>query len=241
MAGLPLLASLASRRSAAGVPTVSADAPAPRDVAASKARAFEDAPEKAPAKSEKAKVRKSSPAEVSSRRASAPPPSGKRRRVVHARDPRFDDMSGKLDMDMFGKAYAFLDDHREAEVQAMKKEMRQLQKKKRRGKSSVSAREAELMQEVKAREQQDKQRRHIGEMRSMEEKLRHDEREKVRTTGKTPFFHKKGAVRKLVLQKRKEERKGKPIRDKQEERREKKKAGKEKRKLPTRRISREMP
>merc|ERR1712048_1375597 len=100
--------------------------------------------------------------------------------------------------------------------------------------------EAEIMAEIQRRQAQDKQRKHLGEMRSMEQAVRQEEREKVRSTGKMPYFHKRGAIRQKVLEKRKEGRKGKgQVRDKQEERREKKVSGREKRRLPTRRITAE--
>ena len=92
-----------------------------------------------------------------------------------------------------------------------------------------------LRGEVKRRENQDKQRRHFGEMRAAEQELRAGERQKVRESGKTPYFHSRGDVRKLVVQKRKEATKGPGVRDKQAERQERKAAAKEKKRIPQRR------
>merc|ERR1711972_707776 len=108
----------------------------------------------------------------------------KRRRTALARDPRFDDMSGQLDVDMFHKSYAFLDEYRDSELASIKKAVNTLRKKKgwRRTKN-IEARREDLTLELRKRVQQDKQRRHFGELRSAELALKAEEREKVRTTG----------------------------------------------------------
>lgn len=152
-------------------------------------------------------------------------------------EPRFDDFSGSLDVDLFQKSYAFLDEYRETELENLKKEMTSLRRKgRKKGRMNAQdqAFEADLTKEMQQRVQQDKQRRHLGEMRSAELSLKGEERKRVRETGKKPYFHSKGAVRQLVIQKRKQEKKGE-VRDMREEKREKKMAGRDKKKIPVRR------
>mmetsp|Transcript_11816 Transcript_11816/g.31189 ORF Transcript_11816/g.31189 Transcript_11816/m.31189 type:complete len:240 (+) Transcript_11816:109-828(+) len=222
---LPLLASLARKKAAAAGEDAEKVTPARREKVAK--------PKKVVGK-EKKKVKKGAPAEVSSRRPIAPPQAAKRK-APQARDPRFDDFSGKLDMDLFEKSYGFLEEYRQEELQTMKKEVHSLQKKQRRRANAVDAEQQEtLLAEVRKRVSQDKQRRHLGEMRSAERELRGEERKKVEETGKVPYFHSRGKVRSMVLEKRKASRPG-GGRDKQEEKREKKLAGREKKRLPTRR------
>mmetsp|Transcript_55622 Transcript_55622/g.143286 ORF Transcript_55622/g.143286 Transcript_55622/m.143286 type:complete len:243 (-) Transcript_55622:52-780(-) len=225
---LPLLASLARKRASdGGVASKAhdnAEAPAKKDLGARV---------KKPVAKERKKAKKGAPAEVSSRRPVAPQQKVEKK-APQARDPRFDDFSGKLDVDMFEKSYGFLEEYRQDELKLMKKEVRRLQKQQRKRKSAALAEKAEHINlEVRRRVQQDKQRRHMGEMRDTERGLRADERQKVQETGKVPYFHGRSAVRRMVQQQRKADKKG--GRDKLEERREKKRAGKEKRKLPARR------
>lgn len=180
------------------------------------------------------KVRKGAPIEVSSRQATAPP-RAKRCRISRPRDPRFDDLSGKLDVDLFQKSYAFLEEYRDEELEGMKKEASTLRKRLRRRKSAAGfEREADLGEEMRRITQQDKQRQHLGEMRAAERALRREEREKVRTTGKTPYFHTQADIRARVVEGKRKENK-RALRDRQAERRERKLAGRGKRRLPTRR------
>eukprot|EP00440_Ansanella_granifera_P022046 gb/GFBE01023938.1/.p1 GENE.gb/GFBE01023938.1/~~gb/GFBE01023938.1/.p1 ORF type:complete len:248 (+),score=88.37 gb/GFBE01023938.1/:1-744(+) len=236
---LPLLASLASRRRLAegGEQNDEAKTAEKKEVNKKNTRKPK----------EKLKAKKGAPQEVSSRKAVAPPQGaaaklGAKTAASRARDPRFDEMAGKLDMDAFAGAYSFLEEYRDEELQELKKQKAKLQKmqKKRRFNEEVSAaaaeQEEELHKEIKRRVQQDKQRKHLGEVQDAERALKGEEREKVRTTGKVPFFHKRGAVRKLVVQKKKEGKKGGTGRSKQEEKREKKLAAREKKRLPTRRV-----
>ncbi|CAJ1447534.1 unnamed protein product [Effrenium voratum] len=79
-------------------------------------------------------------------------------------------------------------------------------------------------------------RKHLGQLSDAERSLKKAEQEKVKTTGKVPFFHGRKEARKLLAQKSKEEEKTGSSRNKQEERREKKLAGREKKRLPSRRV-----
>merc|ERR1719343_1016902 len=106
------------------------------------------------------KAKKSSrgaPLEVSSKKPVAPNRMGKRR--VEARDPRFDDFSGQLDMDNFQKHYRFLEDYRASELDDMKKQLSGMEKKRRKKRRATpGADESQLRDELRRRVQQDKQR-----------------------------------------------------------------------------------
>lgn len=227
---LPLLASLAARRSAPG----SGQAPpAPSD-----APAVKHAERRRPQKVKQAK--KGAPLEVSSRKPVAPPigAGGLTKKGLgagKARDPRFDDYSGKLDMDLFSKSYAFLEDYRSAELETLKKDANKLDKLRRKKKKAPGVDEAAeaVSQEVRLRTQQDKQRRRLGEIREATQSLNAEERAKVRLTGKAVFHHKAGHVRKLLKEKRTAAKKG--GRDHESEKRERKMAAREKKRLPERR------
>ncbi|CAK9116449.1 unnamed protein product [Durusdinium trenchii] len=153
---------------------------------------------------------------------------------MRPRDPRFDETSGSYDVDGFTKAYAFLEEYRTEELEKLKEAKQKLNTKKRRKDPDAARKEEELTKEIKCRIQQDKQRKHLGELRAAELSLKSKEREKVKTTGKVPFFHGRKEARKLIAQSKKEK-KGSSTRDKAEERREQKRAAKEKKLLPTRR------
>eukprot|EP00927_Polykrikos_kofoidii_P031112 TRINITY_DN26765_c0_g1_i1.p1 TRINITY_DN26765_c0_g1~~TRINITY_DN26765_c0_g1_i1.p1 ORF type:complete len:273 (+),score=62.38 TRINITY_DN26765_c0_g1_i1:117-821(+) len=232
MAPLPLLASLASRR-----PASVASASNEPSTAASEAWTHWSSGDSPKVKKKtKKKAKKGAPQEVSSRKPVAPNTGVNKRKVV-ARDPRFDDFSGKLDMDLFAKSYSFLEEYQQAEKEELQKKLK-VMKKKRKKKTGSSAPMAEITNEIRQIDQMEKQRRRLDDVRTMELQVKREEREKVRTTGKTPYFHKRGAVRKLVIEKRQDTKKS-HLRSKEAERREKKIAGKEKRRLPTRRISAE--
>mmetsp|Transcript_37880 Transcript_37880/g.82498 ORF Transcript_37880/g.82498 Transcript_37880/m.82498 type:complete len:241 (+) Transcript_37880:97-819(+) len=223
---LPLLAALARKKEAAAAAADGAEeaAPAPKEKVKKVKKAVV-----------KTKVKKGAPAEVSSRRPVAPPQAAKRK-GPQARDPRFDDFSGKLDVDLFEKSYGFLQEYRDEELSKMQKEVRTLQKKQRRRRNPRdSEAQEEIMAEVRKRTQQDKQRKRLGEMRSAEREIRGEERKKVQETGKVPYFHSRGKVRQMVLEKKRESGKARGGRDKEEERRTKKMDGKSKKKLPARR------
>mmetsp|Transcript_79391 Transcript_79391/g.219577 ORF Transcript_79391/g.219577 Transcript_79391/m.219577 type:complete len:258 (+) Transcript_79391:42-815(+) len=233
----PLLASLASRRAqAASTDTATAETGSE----SRRVHRGDAGTGTAAAPKRRAKVQKGAPMEVSSRRPVAPPRTA-RRKAAEPRDPRFDDFSGSLDVDSFQKSYSFLEEYREAELDGLKKKVDTLKKRRKELESEegatlepdAAALEENLSTEMRRRIQQDKQRRHLGELRAAEVALKNEEREKVRKTGKMPYFHKRGAVRKMVQEKKKQEKKG--SRSKQVERRERKAAAREKRKLPQRR------
>merc|ERR1712039_20050 len=95
--------------------------------------------------------------------------------------------------------------------------------------------DAEIHAEMQNRIQQDKQRKHLGEMRDAELSLKSVERKKVRETGKTPFFYSQGAIRKHVLETKRASKKKGSVRDTNAERRERKAAQRDKKRMPARR------
>merc|ERR1711920_1061581 len=95
--------------------------------------------------------------------------------------------------------------------------------------------DAEIHAEVQKRIQQDKQRKHLGEMRDAELSLKSRERQKVRETGKTPYFYSQGAIRKHVLETKRAAKKKGSVRDTNAERRERKAAQRDKKRMPNRR------
>lgn len=180
------------------------------------------------------KRKKGAPMEVSNRRARAPPcrpAASAKKQIIAPRDPRFDDMSGSLDLDLFHHKYAFLEEYRASELEDMRTQVSKLRR--RRDERSRNQ-AAEVEAAIKRQLQEDKLRTRLGELRDEELATKKEEREKVRTTGKIPFFHKRGAVRKQLMEKRKQTKRG--FGSKQpDERRERKEAAREKKRLPRQR------
>lgn len=233
VAQLPLLAALARKREGRSQEKEGKDA-----LKGTKSTETKEVQRKPRAK---AKAKKGAPQEVSSSRPVAPPVAsasrvGAKVASMRARDPRFDDTSGSFDMDGFSKAYAFLEEYREDEMKKLQEAKNNLQKRKKKKLQDPELIEAEntLNREIKHRIQQDKQRKHLGQLRAAEKSLKSQEREKVKTTGKVPFFHGRREARKLLAE-RKKDKKGASVRDKAEERRAQKRAANEKKKLPARR------
>jgi len=197
--------------------------------------AAESFPKKKVKKEKVSKPKKGAPVEVSSRRPiSAAKPGrqgdGRTSGASKARDPRFDDMSGKLNMDLFAKNYAFLDEYRQEENQQLSTEIKNLRRRKG-GSGKYEDAKWVLQKQV----QQDKQRKHLGELETATREVRQEEREKVRTTGKMPYFHSKGSVRKIVLENRKKEKGDRGGKGAALEKHEKKLESRSKKKLPARR------
>mmetsp|Transcript_51902 Transcript_51902/g.117096 ORF Transcript_51902/g.117096 Transcript_51902/m.117096 type:complete len:235 (+) Transcript_51902:38-742(+) len=179
------------------------------------------------------KAKKGAPAEVSSRRPVAPKSAAAPRKgEARARDPRFDDLSGKLNVNLFQKSYSFLEDYRQDELSEMKERARKINAE---GEDQDGTEEYQewLQTAIKRRTLEDKQRKHLGAIEETKRSLKRQELEKVRQTGKTPYFHRTSLVKKIVREKKSEGKAG--SRDRTEEKREKKVAAKEKKRLPGRR------
>lgn len=160
--------------------------PTPKDNTVIKGTKGERAPKKRDAMKRDAKNK---PMEMSSKRAV-----GRLREVVELpaqkrRDPRFDQMSGKLNQDLFEKSYGFLDKYKQDEEQLLKAQM------------------------LKEKDPEEKQRLQNVLMRMVSQRSANTEakrkqaiqRERKRTEqdlvkqGKTPFYLKKSDQKKLAL------------------------------------------
>lgn len=164
---------------------------------------------------------KHAPAELSSKKAVS-----RKREVVptqkiNHRDPRFEPLSGAVDEQKSKKNYAFLDTYRNSEISELKsaicktKDSEAREKLKRALLSMESRKKAQDMKE----QQQKVLRKH-----------RKEEKEKIER-GKRPFYLKKVDQKKKALVEKFEGMKGKQV-DKVIERRRKKKAAKERKKMP---------
>ncbi|KAJ2774637.1 rRNA biogenesis protein rrp36 [Coemansia nantahalensis] len=112
-------------------------------------------------------------------------PVGRFRQVVdmpqgRTRDPRFDSLSGHLNEDLFEKSYAFLDDQRKQEMGELKKQARVL-KSKSPAEAARAQRALETMQSQEAARQQKKR------VQELKRKHRKMETEAVKQ-GKKPYF-----------------------------------------------------
>lgn len=130
-------------------------------------------------------TRRSRPLEVSCR---APAPVSGLTKVfcpqTKARDPRMDGVStGDFNAAKCGQAFAFIDELRRAEKQALRQ----------RG-------DAEAQAVLRSMESQDKQRERLGDLQKARNTLRTSEGAKVAETGKTPFFHNKKEIKKTMLE-----------------------------------------
>ncbi|KAJ2719777.1 rRNA biogenesis protein rrp36 [Coemansia sp. Benny D115] len=107
------------------------------------------------------------------------------------RDPRFDNLSGNYNEDLFEKSYGFLDDMQKDEIQAMRGQLDKLKK--------SDPEEAQRMQlaidSLQSRAAAKKQRQHAQELKRQH---RAKERDAVKQ-GKTPYFLKKRDMRNIEI------------------------------------------
>ena len=165
---------------------------------------------------------KHAPAELSTKRAVT-----RKRQVVgvpniQARDPRFSSLSGTLDTNRVQQNYAFLDDYRASEITELKQQIRTTK--------DASTREV-LKRSLKSMEDRERARKRVDEEKSILREHKKAESDKIKQ-GKKPFFLKKGEVKKQALVRRFENMGEKKV-EKAMERRRKKKAGKERRAMPS--------
>lgn len=141
------------------------------------------------AKDKMEKKVKSAPEEVSSKRRTFKP-----RNVVNEvkrkhRDPRFDNLSGKFNEDLFQKSYSFVDDMKKDELKVVKKQFKKAKGKER--KSSLH----KLLQRM---EEQEKA-KSVKLKRTENERKRKKEQFVARTSGKKAFYMKKSEAKKLEI------------------------------------------
>ncbi|UKK02989.1 hypothetical protein MACK_003091 [Theileria orientalis] len=132
-----------------------------------------------------------------------------------ARDPRFSDFSGKLNIDMFKKSYNFLDEMRNDEVKDI---MAAIKINKRYGPDSVKGINAlkkiehlnigsldEAKRALDRYKTEKAQLEKNEELRELKKSLIKEEKEKIVTTGKKPYYFPDKKVKKLYkeIQKKK--------------------------------------
>ncbi|EPR56608.1 hypothetical protein TGRUB_244420 [Toxoplasma gondii RUB] len=155
-----------------------------------------------------------------------------------ARDPRFSEACGPLNLRMVSQAYAFLDDMRKAETDTLKAAVatgRSVEK--NRPKLSAAEREA-AKRELQKRQSQDEARLRRRVEMDIRQSVTKAERTKIAQTAKKPFFLGRRELRKLVSEEMHARRAGgAKRRAKVEERRHKKKLGAERKRdlVPVRR------
>lgn len=106
-----------------------------------------------------------------------------------ARDPRFDDLSGEYNPEVFDKTYQFLDDIRTKEKQLVKKQLKKQHSAEEREKLQ------QLLQRMEQQEQAQQERRRQQELRLA---LKQERRAQAQQ-GHRPYFLKKSEQRQLVL------------------------------------------
>lgn len=106
-----------------------------------------------------------------------------------ARDPRFDDLSGEYNPEVFDKTYQFLDDIRAREKELVKKQL----KKHRSGEEHEKLQH--LLQRMEQQEMAQKERKRQQELRLA---LKQERRAQAQQ-GHRPYFLKKSEQRQLVL------------------------------------------
>ncbi|GIX61171.1 uncharacterized protein BcabD6B2_06060 [Babesia caballi] len=127
---------------------------------------------------------------------------------LKARDPRFSDFSGTLNDDLFRKSYAFLGDMLQDEVKEIKAALRVGE---RAGINSVKAASAlngiahmditsmsDAKRALDRYKTQQKQLQSDRELRELKKGLIEQEKQKIATTSKTPFYYSDKKVRKIL-------------------------------------------
>lgn len=137
----------------------------------------------------KKKKPKSQPVEMTSKK-----PVSKFRKVVSnliapSRDPRFDELSGTFNEDMFRKSYSFVDEQRGTELKAAMTEMK---------KTKDEDRREELIKLVQRMKEQSKAQKEKDARRAAKSKRMKVERELVKG-GKKPYFLKESDAKTLEL------------------------------------------
>jgi ribosomal RNA-processing protein 36 len=189
---------------------------------------------------------KHAPAEMSSKR-----PVSRKRSVIETpkprvRDPRFDSALGAVNREQVRRNYAFVDGYVDDEIGALKRTLKEQKalaaepgnnnrrRKKKKKPKGVEKMSAEELEELKRELNRKESRRAAQAARDREAEVRRDhrrgEREKV-AEGKRPFYLKRSEVREEVVRKRYGE-VGEGKRERMMERRRKKVASKERRRMP---------
>ena len=118
-------------------------------------------------------------------------PEGLRQRVhrKETRDPRFSDLSGKLNEDLFNKSYSFLEGYREQDIKQLSGMLR----------NEKDERKRFIAQKQLTRLQQQQQTYRRDEERKAAKRKRREEESAAIEAGKTPFYLKKSDRKKLEV------------------------------------------
>nr|XP_045011886.1 ribosomal RNA processing protein 36 homolog isoform X2 [Jaculus jaculus]XP_045011887.1 ribosomal RNA processing protein 36 homolog isoform X2 [Jaculus jaculus] len=144
-----------------------------------------------------------------------------------ARDPRFDDLSGEYNPEVFDKTYQFLDDIRAKEKQLVKKQL----KKHRSGEQHE--RLQQLLQRMEQQETAQRKRKREQELRLAQKR----ERRALAQQGHRPYFPKKSEQRQLALAEKFKELKRSKKLESFLSRKRRRNAGKDRRHLPLSKIT----
>ncbi|KAJ1661714.1 rRNA biogenesis protein rrp36 [Coemansia sp. RSA 25] len=130
---------------------------------------------------------KKKPAVMSSKR-----PVSRFRQVVdiakpQTRDPRFDNLSGHFNEDLYEKSYGFLDKQQEEEIESLKSQMQKIKSRDPHEAQRIQTVVSSMQSQIAAK----KQKKHTQELKR---KHRKTELEAVRQ-GKTPYFLKKSELK----------------------------------------------
>lgn len=139
-----------------------------------------------------------------------------------ARDPRFDDLSGEYNPEVFDKTYEFLNDIRAKEKELVKKQL----KKHRSGQEQEKLQQ--LLQRMEQQERAQQERKRQQELRLA---LKQEQRARAQQ-GQRPYFLKKSEQRQLVLAEKFKELKRSKKLESFLSRKRRRNAGKDRRHLP---------
>eukprot|EP00386_Alphamonas_edax_P002126 GDKI01006388.1.p1 GENE.GDKI01006388.1~~GDKI01006388.1.p1 ORF type:complete len:280 (-),score=98.97 GDKI01006388.1:199-1038(-) len=120
------------------------------------------------------------------------------------RDPRFSDLSGTFNSELFSKSYAFLDDYRKKELATLEQSLKGGKggkKKKGMGVAHLTHEErdraARMLDRMKSTEAARKQ---LTDHNLVKRQLRKEEKERVLKTGKKPFFAGESQIKKKMME-----------------------------------------
>lgn len=142
------------------------------------------------------------------------------------RDPRFDELSGTFNQEMFDKAYSFLGDIKANEKKQLQKELQ---------KTKQPERKQQLESLLKRMDQQEATKKSADQKREADRKRKKAELELVKE-GKRPFYLKKSDKKKLELAEKFKKLKSSGKLEQYLKKRGKKNTSKERRKMPHRRV-----
>ncbi|KAJ2493150.1 rRNA biogenesis protein rrp36 [Coemansia sp. RSA 2050] len=167
------------------------------------------------------------PAVMSSKR-----PVSRFRQVVdiakpQTRDPRFDNLSGHFNENLYEKSYGFLDKQREEEIESLKTQMQKIKNRDPHEAQRIQTVVSSMQSQMAAQ----KQKKHMQELKRTHRKK---ELEAVKQ-GKTPYFLKKSELKGLEVAEKFTKLKGEAKLDSYLEKRRKRNATKDHRRMPYRR------